>query len=197
MKTTYVEHRLTVSSPVGICTAILTVLVLSGCVAATAEGQPGDDQLVASESQAARSDILALMKRVADYQLENPGTEKDWIHGAMWTGIMATYQLTHDAKYLNAIRTWAGAGWTLAKGAGQRADNQCAAQTYFDAYLLDPSAANPAMLNGAKPSFDRLVSNPPKGRVEWWWEDALFMAPPGFTRLGAATGEPLAGDSTL
>ena len=133
-------------------------------------------------------EVLTLMKRVADHALENPGTAKDWIYGTMWTGIMATYQLTHDAKYLTAIKTWAGPGWTLANGAGSRGDNQCAAQTYFDAYLDDPSAANMAMLNGAKPSFDQLVQNPPKGRVEWWWEDALFMVPPGFARLGAATG---------
>jgi unsaturated rhamnogalacturonyl hydrolase len=135
------------------------------------------------------SEVVTLMERVADHALQNPGTAKDWIYGTLWTGIMATYQLTHDAKYLAAIKTWAGPGWTLANGAGSRGDNQCAAQTFFDAYLADPSAANMVMLNGAKPSFDQLVLNPPKGRVEWWWEDALFMVPPGFARLGAATGD--------
>ena len=129
------------------------------------------------------------MRRVADNALTNPGADKDWIHGAMWTGIMATYQLTHDAKYLAAIKAWAGAGWTLANGAASRGDDQCAAQTYFDAFLLDPTAANMVMLNGAKPSFDQLVAKPPQGRTEWWWEDALFMVPPGFARLGAATGD--------
>jgi unsaturated rhamnogalacturonyl hydrolase len=32
------------------------------------------------------------------------------------------------------------------------------------------------------------VANTPVGSGEWWWEDALFMVPPGFARLGAATG---------
>jgi unsaturated rhamnogalacturonyl hydrolase len=133
------------------------------------------------------ADVVALMKRVADNALQNPGTAKDWIYGTMWTGIMATYQITHDAKYLDAIKKWAGADWMLANGAASRGDNQCAAQTFFDAYLLDPTPANMVMLTGAKASYDQLVANPPKGRVEWWWEDALFMVPPGFARLGAAT----------
>ncbi|HWZ90246.1 MAG TPA: glycoside hydrolase family 88 protein, partial [Polyangiaceae bacterium] len=137
---------------------------------------------------ALNADVVALMRRVADYQLQTPGTAKDWIYGTMWTGIMATYQVTHDDKYLAAIKTWAGSGWTLANGAASRGDNQCAAQTFFDAYLLDPSPANQVMLDGAQPSFDQLVLNPPQGRVELWWEDALFMVPPGFARLGAATG---------
>ncbi|HEV3032901.1 MAG TPA: glycoside hydrolase family 88 protein [Polyangia bacterium] len=135
------------------------------------------------------ANIVALMRRVADNFLRNPDMAKDWISGSGWTGIMATYQLTHDPKYLNAIKTWAGPGWTLANGAASRGDNQCAAQTYFDAYLSDPTPANMVMLNGAKPSYDQLVANPPKGRVEWWWEDALFMVPAGFARLGKATGD--------
>jgi rhamnogalacturonyl hydrolase YesR len=133
-------------------------------------------------------DVVALIKLVADHTLQNPGTAKDWIYGTQWTGIMAAYQITHDSKYLDAIKTWAGAGWTLSGGASARGDNQCAAQTFFDAYLLAPTQANMVMLSGAKPSFDQLVANPPQGRVEWWWEDALFMVPPGFARLGAATG---------
>jgi len=135
------------------------------------------------------ADIVALMRRVADNFLRNPDMAKDWISGTGWTGIMATYQLTHDAKYLDAVKAWAGAGWTLANGAASRGDNQCPAQTYFDAYLSDPAPANMVMLNGAKPSYDQLVANPPKGRVEWWWEDALFMVPAGFARLGKATGD--------
>jgi unsaturated rhamnogalacturonyl hydrolase len=162
----------------------------SGGGAAGSEASSGAGGALAGAGGGAavlNADVVALMKRVADNALQNPGTAKDWIYGTMWTGIMATYQITHDTKYLDAIKTWAGAGWTLADGAASRGDNQCAAQTFFDAYLLDPTPANMVMLTGAKASFDQLVLNPPKGRVEWWWEDALFMVPPGFARLGAAT----------
>jgi rhamnogalacturonyl hydrolase YesR len=133
-------------------------------------------------------DVVSIMRKVADWQLPRAGTSKDWIHGAMWTGIMATFVTTRDAKYLDAVKTWAGDG-SLTGGAAARGDNQCAAQTFFDAYLLDPRPTNLVMVNGAKPSFDALVANPPPGRTEWWWADALFMVPPGFARLGAITGD--------
>jgi unsaturated rhamnogalacturonyl hydrolase len=133
--------------------------------------------------------VLQSMRQVADWQLAAGAGAKDWIDGAFWTGVLATYKSTNDAKYLTAIKNWAGAGWGLNGGAGARGDNQCPAQTFFETYLLDPVPANMVMLNGAKPSFDALVANTPAGRVEWWWEDALFMVPPGFARLGAAVGD--------
>jgi rhamnogalacturonyl hydrolase YesR len=133
--------------------------------------------------------VIAQMRKVADWQLPRAGGSKDWIHGAMWTGIFATYQVTKDQKYLDAIKSWAGAGWTLSGGAGARGDNQCAAQTFFDVYLLDPTPANMSILNGAKPSFDAVLGENRAGRVEWWWEDALFMVPPGFVRLGVAMND--------
>ena len=129
-----------------------------------------------------------MMRKVGDWQLMSAGGSKDWIHGAMWTGYVALYEATKDPKYLTAIKNWAGAGWGLDGGNGARGDNQCAAQVFFDTYFLDPTPANMVMINGAKGSFDALVANTPQGRAEWWWEDALFMVPPGFARLGAATG---------
>jgi len=139
-------------------------------------------------SAAFNSTVMATMRKVADWQLMSAGTMKDWIHGAMWTGFMAIYDVTKDMKYLTAIENWAGAGWALNGGAGARGDDQCAAQTFFEAYLLDPVPANMVRLS-AKSSFDQLVANTPAGRTAWWWEDALFMVPPGFARLGAATGD--------
>jgi len=43
--------------------------------------------------------------QVADWQLPTAGGQKDWIHGALWTGIMATYKATKDEKYMTAIKT--------------------------------------------------------------------------------------------
>jgi rhamnogalacturonyl hydrolase YesR len=132
--------------------------------------------------------VVQMMRKVADWQLQSAGGAKDWIHGAFWAGLMATYNTTKDEKYMTAVKNWAGTSWGLDGGAGARGDSQCAAQSMFDAYLADPTPANMVRLMGAKPSFDQLVANTPKGSDEWWWEDALFMVPPGFARLGAATG---------
>ena len=133
--------------------------------------------------------VIAQMRKVADWELPQAGGSKDWIHGSLWTGIFATYQVTQDEKYLNAIKTWAGSAWDLTGGVAARGDNQCAAQTFFDVYLLDSKPANMVMLNGAKPSFDAMLTENKTGRVEWWWEDALFMVPPGFARLGRALND--------
>jgi unsaturated rhamnogalacturonyl hydrolase len=133
--------------------------------------------------------VLTMMRKVADWQLMQGGIDAiDWIHGAMWTGIFATYQATGDAKYLTAIKAWAqAANWALGGGITTNADNQCAAQTYFDTYLLAPGAANMNMVTGAKPSFDAMVTS---GNAGWTWEDALFMSPPGLTRLGVIENDP-------
>jgi rhamnogalacturonyl hydrolase YesR len=133
--------------------------------------------------------VVTMMRKVADWQLPRAGGAKDWQHGGMWTGIMATYKTTKDQKYLDAIKTWATPQWNLSGGAGARGDNQCAAQTFFETYLLDPVPANLVMVNNAKMSFDQMLGQNTAGRVEWWWEDALFMVPPGFARLGAITGD--------
>jgi rhamnogalacturonyl hydrolase YesR len=141
----------------------------------------------ADGSTALDPSVLAIMRKVADWQLQQGGINAiDWIHGAMWTGIFATYQATRDVKYLNAAKTWGQTNnWSLSGGVTTNADNQCAAQTYFDLYLLDPT--NMALVNGAKPSFDAMATS---GSTGWTWADALFMSPPGLTRLGAIAGDP-------
>ncbi len=143
----------------------------------------------ASEDTASPApDVLAMMRKVADWQLAQPGVDaNDWIHGAMWAGILATYQATGDVKYLAAVKAWGqGNGWGLSGGVTTNADNQCAAPTYFDVYLTAPGAGNSNMVTGAKLSFDAMVA---AGNAGWTWEDALFMSPPGLTRLGVIEGD--------
>jgi rhamnogalacturonyl hydrolase YesR len=145
---------------------------------------PGDGG-IGTDGGTLKPDVVAIMRKVADWQLPRAGGSKDWIHGAMWTGIMATYLTTRDPKYINAIKTWAG-NWGLDGGAGARGDSQCAAQTFFDVYLHDPaSAGNMSVIAPAKQSFDQLVA----GGGSWGWEDLGFMVPPGFARLYKITGD--------
>jgi rhamnogalacturonyl hydrolase YesR len=152
-------------------------------------GAPQGSDAATDASGPLDASVLAVMRKVADYQLSRSGIDGiDWIHGAMWTGIMATYRATGDARYLTAIATWGnGNSWGLTGGVTTNADNQCVAQTYLDTYLLSPSAANMNMVSGAKPSFDAMVTS---GNTGWTWEDALFMSPAGLTRLGAIENDP-------
>jgi len=45
------------------------------------------------------------------------------------------------------------------------------------------------MIAPARTVFDQMVAAPMAGRVEWWWCDALFMAPPALARFAKATGD--------
>ncbi|HEY0715216.1 MAG TPA: glycoside hydrolase family 88 protein, partial [Polyangia bacterium] len=132
--------------------------------------------------------VLAIMKRVADWQIPRMGTAKGWVHGAGWTGIMATYTATGEAKYLDAVKRWAGNWMVITSGEG-RADRQCAAQVFYDAYLAEPTPENANRYMTSKADLDAVVNGNLRGRVEWWWQDALFMAPPGIVRLGKITGD--------
>jgi unsaturated rhamnogalacturonyl hydrolase len=137
-------------------------------------------------------EVTAIMIEVADWQLDRFGdsTASGWGEGAMWTGIMATYYTTGEERFLDAALSWGEANnWELGEMSGSyftNADNQCAAQTYFELYLLDPIPANEIRVNVSKSSFDTQVA---EGRVSWGWVDALFMAPPALARLYAATGD--------
>jgi rhamnogalacturonyl hydrolase YesR len=46
------------------------------------------------------------------------------------------------------------------------------------------------MLGPAAASFDKMVATPVPGRTEWWWCDALFMAPTAMIRTAAALNRP-------
>jgi unsaturated rhamnogalacturonyl hydrolase len=75
------------------------------------------------------------------------------------------------------------------------ADEQCVLQTYLELYLKH---RDPPMLAPAKARLDRILADPPDNnlvftnqvaREKWSWCDALFMAPPAWARLTAATGD--------
>ncbi|HEY0709143.1 MAG TPA: glycoside hydrolase family 88 protein, partial [Polyangia bacterium] len=132
--------------------------------------------------------VVAIMRRVADWQIPRMGTAKSWVHCVGWSGIMATHFLTKDPKYLQATVTWGG-NWQLVAPNEPRGDVQCAAQAFYDSYLADPKPENMVRVNTSKPHLDAVVNGNLRGRVEWWWQDALFMVAPGFARLGTITGD--------
>lgn len=135
--------------------------------------------------------IISVMRKVADWQLANPVSfnsknENDWARAAFYTGVMATYRTTNDAKYLNAATTWSESfNWNLAKRF-RHADDHAKGQTYLEIYELKK---DPRMIADIKNTFDSLILDPKPGREDWWWCDALFMAPPVLARLYAATGD--------
>jgi len=144
--------------------------------------------------------VLDVMQRVADWQLANPSKHKltDWTQGAGDAGFMALAGISGDAKYRNAMLAMGETNeWKL----GPRkyhADDHAVGQTYAELYLL---YREPKMIAPLRASFDGILANPstapsldfnlPKHKSQelWAWCDSLFMAPPAWVRLYAATGE--------
>ncbi|MEY2465581.1 MAG: unsaturated rhamnogalacturonyl hydrolase [Verrucomicrobiota bacterium] len=143
--------------------------------------------------------VLDVMQRVADWQLANPSSHKptDWTQAAGDAGIMALAGISGDAKYRDAMLAMGETNeWKL----GLRtfhADDYCVGQTYGELYFL---YREPRMIAPLRAKFDFILANQPTntsldfsqkghGQDLWSWCDALFMGPPAWARLTAATGD--------
>jgi unsaturated rhamnogalacturonyl hydrolase len=146
-----------------------------------------------------QSSVLKVMERVADWQLAHPSLHSptDWTQAAGYTGMMALANISPSPRFLDAMLKMATANeWKLGPRV-YHADDQCVGQTYAELYfrLKDPSMVAPM-----RAQFDRILAQPEEGSLEfddrsnpdhldrWSWCDSLFMAPPAWVRLSAATG---------
>jgi rhamnogalacturonyl hydrolase YesR len=108
---------------------------------------------------------------------------------------MSAYLATGDSDLLTDATNWSTKNkWTLLGSPTRNADNQCAGQVYADIYLTNPVAANATMIANLKTNIDAMVASPKPGIVkadgdDWWWCDALFMAPGAVARLGKISGD--------
>ncbi|HEY3762070.1 MAG TPA: glycoside hydrolase family 88 protein [Verrucomicrobiae bacterium] len=145
--------------------------------------------------------VLTAMQRVADWQLAHPAKYKptDWTQGAGYAGFMALAGISGDAKYRDAMLAVAESNqWQL----GPRqyvADDHCVGQLYTELYFL---YRDPKMLAPMRERFDSILANPlapgtssldfsqpGHARDLWSWCDSLFMGPPTWMRLYAATDD--------
>jgi unsaturated rhamnogalacturonyl hydrolase len=155
---------------------------------------------VSLSSEIAPKAILATTKQVADWQLANPSPHPatDWTQGAYYAGMMALASISDNPKYHDAMMDMARKNqWKPSTNLVYHADNCCVLQTYLELYLQH---RDPQMLEPAKQRCDQIMATPPKNendldftkpnaREKWVWCDALFMSPPVWTRLFAATGD--------
>ncbi|WP_158567949.1 MULTISPECIES: glycoside hydrolase family 88 protein [unclassified Duganella] len=142
--------------------------------------------------------VLAMMERVADWQLAHPTTypADDWTEGVGDAGFMALSGISGQRKYRDAMQARGEqAGWKLGPSR-YHADDQVVGQTYAELYL---QVRDPRMLAPMRSQFDAVLAEPREGTLDflvpgvlhrWSWCDALFMGPPTWARLSAATGDP-------
>ena len=144
--------------------------------------------------------VLAVMERVADWQLAHPKpkeTPDGWVNGAFYTGVMALAAESPSPRFHDAMLQMAEANhWQLA-ARPYHADDHVVGQTYLDLYLQH---REPRMLAPTEERFAFILAHPkddnlnfdeklnPDRLDRWSWCDALFMAPPAWAKLWQATG---------
>ena len=108
-----------------------------------------------------------------------------WIDCAMYAGMTAAYRATRDPVYLDSTEAWAERlDWQPGPRV-RHADDHCVGQVYLEMQEERPEVAD------IEPTLSRMrkiMDDPEPGAVMWDWADALFMAPPVFSRMGRITG---------
>jgi unsaturated rhamnogalacturonyl hydrolase len=174
----------------------VVVVVVVGC-GHTGSGAAGSAAGASAASTAPldRGAVASIMRRVADHEIARFGTTIDngWVRATFHTGLLAAYRALGEARYRDYTMRWAEANhWLVSTDdeSGPRfADNQACFQSYVELYAENPVASNRGMIASGQSVFDAMIAAPEPGRVEWWWEDALYMAPPALARLAKVTGK--------
>jgi len=148
------------------------------------------------------SAVGAAMRKVADWQLARSQpyfgvNDHKLLDGRIWTwsvlysGFMAASASLGEGRYRDAMEEMGKAyHWEL-RSKLPSADDQSVAQTYLELYLLD---RQPEMIAPTQTALDAVLAAPrvelgSNQKIAWWWCDALFMGPPVWARMYAATGE--------
>lgn len=105
-----------------------------------------------------------------------------WTRAVYYEGLMELYRIDKKKTYINYAYEWGNKHkWGLRDGIRTRnADNQCCGQTYIELFLKSKDSTH---IRDIKASIDLMVQSDKQD--DWNWIDALQMAMPVFTRLGA------------
>ncbi len=165
---------------------------------------PAPVTLTASLSPAVKPyAVLTAMQRVGDWELAHSVTNRTtgWVQAVGDAGMMALAGISGDPKYREAMLAKGEASdWELAAHQGRKyhADDQCEGQVWTELYFL---YRENKMIAPLRERFNFILAHPsdapsldftqPHGKAQelWSWCDSLFMAPPTWVRLYAATGD--------
>ncbi len=137
-------------------------------------------------------DVRVAVRKVADWELNRSQADFDriWTWSVLYAGFMAASDTLNDTKYRDAMQAMAEKfAWQL-RSEVPNADDQSVGQTYLELDLEKPA---PEKIAGTRQALDGLLAGAaaaiPKGQagIPWWWCDALFMAPPVWVGMHAAT----------
>ena len=190
------------STPRWLVTAVLAVelMLVAGAQGSELVTTNRTSPVVPPPTEITQKAVLTAMKRVANWQIANPSMHPatDWTQGAYYAGMMALASISDDPRYHDAMMEMGRKNdWKPSTNLLYHADNHCVLQTYLELYLQHHDLQ---MLEPAKQRCDQIMATPPKdandldftkpqAREKWTWCDALFMSPPVWARLSAATGD--------
>lgn len=136
--------------------------------------------------------VRGAMSKVAKWELgqAQPYFDRIWTSSALYDGFLAASKALNDPRYHDAVLSMAeGFHWEL-RSPHPNADDQSVAQSYLELYLEHPA---PERIEPAQTALAAVIggAGPPiphnQAQIPWWWCDALFMAPPVWVRMYAAT----------
>ncbi len=176
--------------------ALLATLSLLAWIAFCSSGNAQANGLFAAPDPAT---TLQLMEKAADWDLaqSNASPETGWIDGSRDVGIMALAGISGKSCYRDAMLKMAADNKWMAGPSLYNADHYCIGQTYEALYFL---YRDPRMIAPLRRKMDDLLEHPApypgldvqldkRAKNQWSWCDALFMAPPAFVEMTAATGD--------
>lgn len=151
-------------------------------------------------------EVKVLAKKVADWQIEtfeemgkyralpkgklkkwqnrNRYNDLDWTCAALYSGMFEFSKITVDPTYTNWLYAIGKKNnWTLHKREFH-ADDHAVGQMYLSLHTL---FGKKGLINPTRKQFDSIMTGAKKDELHWTWCDALFMAPPVWTRLSKVT----------
>ena len=133
--------------------------------------------------------VRSAVRLVADWQLRRIQGQysQDWTYATLYVGLMAASRTLRDDRYEAEVKH-AGEHFLWKAGPNSvSADDQAIGQAYLELYKEHPDAS---ILEPLQQQFRTLMQSPDDPAKDvWWWCDALFMAPPVWAKLSAATGD--------
>src|SRR5580693_3623817 len=143
---------------------------------------PDAGEVRARMQEAFRPELAAAQAEAA----EKPKVAKQWQAAVFYAGVSAAWQATGDQDYHDALLRW---GESVKWEPGPRprpADDVACGQAFIEIFQRE---GGPERIAAVRARVDAFLASPKPGHTDWSWCDSLFMAPPVFAKLSAATGD--------
>jgi len=179
---------------------LLVILIISSLM-----GYSQEQQLSTFKTNLNKTDIKAVLKAVADWQVRTPLTHHlaDWTNGALYSDMVEWAGIAGDESYYEWIKGISEKlSWTyyIHDNPFRRyhADDYCVGQTYIELYR---KYKDKKMIKPMRAYLDQILKDPAKGDLlfvntkeywstqRWSWCDALFMGPTVWAKMADVTGK--------